>query len=109
MSSGTHLKIGILARTQSAHPEIRQYDLAAGMGEQGAMIGGDGQREAALIGPRVQLAGEQALRLLRVLAIAKVQQLVACRSDKRKGGGGTTIQDKRADKRQLVKRQSQAR
>lgn len=47
------------------------------MGEQSAMIGSDSERETALIGPRVQFAGEQSLRLLRILAIAKVQQFVA--------------------------------
>lgn len=77
LSPFTHLEIGILSRTQSAHPEVRQNHLAAGMGEQGAMIGSDSEREAALIGPRVQFACEQPLRLLRILAIAKVQQFVA--------------------------------
>lgn len=82
----THLKVGILARPQSAHPQIRQYNLTAGMCQQGAMIGCHGKGETTLIGPRVQLAGEQTLCLLRILAVAEIQQFVACnRKAKRVG------------------------
>lgn len=72
-----HLEVGIFARTQSSHPQIRQYNLTAGMCQQGAMIGCHGQRETALIRPRVQLAGEQTLCLLRILSVTEIQQFVA--------------------------------
>lgn len=74
---GTHLEVGVLASAETTHPKVRQDNLTARMGEEGPVVGSDGQGETALVRPRVQLAGEQALSLLRILSVAEVQQFVA--------------------------------
>jgi hypothetical protein len=69
-----HLQVRILPRPQRPHPQIGQNDLTTRMGQQRPMIGRHRQRQATLARPRMQLARQQPLGLLRVLSVAKVQQ-----------------------------------
>lgn len=74
-----YLEVCVLPRPQPAHPEVGEDHLAARVGEQRPVVGGHGERQAALVRPRVQLARQQPLRALRVDAVAEVEQLHALR------------------------------
>ena len=75
---GTDLHVGVLPGAQSAHPEVGEDDLAAGVREEGAVVGGHGEAEARLPAPVLQLARQHLLRLVVVRAVAEVQQLQRC-------------------------------
>lgn len=74
----TDLEVGSFTGAQTAHPEIGQDDLAAGVGEERPVIRCDGEGKARLAGPVFQLRRKQLLCLVVVLPVAEVQQLYGC-------------------------------
>ena len=55
------------ASAQSAHPEVAEDELRAGVGQQRAVVAGKGQTQARLARPVGQLARQQLLRQVVVL------------------------------------------